>query len=132
MQGAKTNDFLIRDCGLFDDKLKSPGNLDEAIVAVGYIINTEDEELFQEWSEAEFVARTHHNLGQLLRNNWGLWDEKSKLAKWFKAIGIWHADDMSGIILTSYYRNKHHLLIKLEQQVQNYINYWKAEGEFYG
>lgn len=127
MRGAKANDFPIRDCGLFGDKLKSPCNLDEAIVSLGYIINPEDKEQFQEWFEEEFLGRTHHNLGRWIRNNWGLWDETSKLHKWFKAIGIWHADDMSGIILTSYYRKTHNIPIRLDEQIQNYIKYWKAE-----
>lgn len=125
MKGAKANDFPIRDCGLFGDKLKNPCNLDEAVVAMDYILSLEDKELFQEWSEEKFVSTLHHSLGRLIRNKWGLWNETSKLYKWFKAIGIWHADDMSGIILTSYSRKTHNLPMKLGEQIQNYIEYWK-------
>jgi len=117
MQGAKANSF--------------PCNLDEAVVALDYTISLEDKERFQEWecSEEIFVARLHHNLGRWIRNNWGLWDETSKLHKWFKALGIWHADDMSGIIITSYYRQTHNLQRRFREQVKSYIEYWQKEED---
>lgn len=127
-KGAKASNFPIKECGLFGGKMNSPCNLDEAVVALGYVISSKDKELFQEWSEEKFVSALHHSLGRWIRNNWGLWDERSKLHKWFKALGIWHADDMSGIIITSYYRETHNLPRRFGEQVQLYIEYWRAEG----
>lgn len=53
--------------------------------------------------EKEFVGRNHFFLGMALRNAWGLWTG-SPLKDWFVNMGILHADDMSGILLHSFYR----------------------------
>ena len=103
---------------------RKPRNLDEAIEALNYILSSKDKLVFQEWGEKKFVNSMHHHLGRWIRNNWDLWDEKSKLAEWFVAMEIWHADDMSAIILTSYWRKIHGQPIRLEKQVHKYIKYW--------
>jgi hypothetical protein len=48
----------------------------------------------------------HHGFGTWLRNNWGLW-AGSRLAQYFRQLGISHPDDMSGVILTSFWRHLH-------------------------
>ena len=58
-----------------------------------------------------------------MRNNWGLW-KGSRLSKWFNSQGIKHTDDMSGVILVSYYRHLNGKPIELEKQIQYYKNYW--------
>ena len=60
-----------------------------------------------------------------MRNNWGLWDKDSDLHKYFLSIGIWHADDASGIISESFARQLRGEPINLEEQVQHYKDYWK-------
>ncbi|MGV3616212.1 MAG: DUF6794 domain-containing protein [Fimbriimonas sp.] len=70
----------------------------------------------------------HHGLGTWLRNNWGLWGQ-SALAKWFAQRGIFHPDDMSGIVLDSYWRRLHKRPIDLEGQIAHYQEYWKREKE---
>jgi len=79
----------------------------------------------KEWSEEKFTCSLHHSLGRWIRNNWKLWDEEGALYKWFKERGIEHADDMSGIILTSYYRSTHGLSIELDEQIEVYKKYWE-------
>ena len=103
---------------------RKPRNLDEAIEALNYILSFEDKQLFQEQNEKKFINSTHHHLGRWIRNNWELWNEKSKLAEWFIAKEIWHADDMSAIILTSYWRKIHGQPIRLEKQIQRYFKFW--------
>jgi hypothetical protein len=65
----------------------------------------------------------HLSVGLWLRNNWGLW-HGSRLAKHFNAMGIYHPDDMSGIILTSYYRHLRRQPLRVEEQVDLYQTYW--------
>ena len=48
----------------------------------------------------------------------------SELQKWFKERGIHHADDMSGIILTSFHRRFYRKEIELEEQIAKYQEYW--------
>lgn len=78
-----------------------------------------------EKSEATFGAITHMGIGRWMRNEWGLWSKEGELYKWFKSLGINHPDDMSAIILDSFYRYWHHDDIKLNEQVNYYKSYWK-------
>jgi hypothetical protein len=66
----------------------------------------------------------HLSVGLWLRNNWGLW-RGSRLAKRFNEMGIYHPDDMSGIILASYYRYLRRQPLHLEEQVDLYQTYWE-------
>lgn len=67
----------------------------------------------------------HHGLGTSIRNKWGLWED-SVLAKWFKnTCGIEHADDMSGIILHSLYKDLNDDNWEVDEQIQKYKNYWR-------
>jgi len=65
----------------------------------------------------------HMSMGLWMRNNWGLW-KGSRLAKWFNAQGIIHPDDMSGIILTSFWRHLNNKPIGLDEQVKFYQDWW--------
>ena len=106
---------------------RKPANLEQAIAALDKELPVEDKNLMEGMDEDEFVAVSHHSVGRWIRNNWGLWDESSKLYKWFKSRGIWHADDMSGIILTSYYRTANNLPIELKTQIGWYVKYWQEQ-----
>ena len=66
----------------------------------------------------------HHNTGRWMRNNWGLWDTESKLNQEFNSIGIFHADDMSGIILETAHRILNGKSVDLAGQVMGYKEYW--------
>ena len=59
-----------------------------------------------------------------LRNNWGLW-KGLRLAQWFNKQDIFHPDDMSGIILASFWRHLNHKPIDLRGQVTTCQAYWK-------
>ncbi len=107
---------------------KIPNNLEECFEELKNNILTEKEiKLFSSLVE-ENVSSWHHSLGMDIRNNWGLWTNSS-LAKYFEGLGIMHADDMSGIILTSFHRYLHRQPIELEKQIKEYQDYWtKAAG----
>lgn len=74
------------------------------------------------------MIQYHHGLGLWMRNNWGLWGG-SRLAKYFNGIGIFHPDDMSGVILDSFWRQLNSQPIKLEDQVASYQRFWKVNAE---
>jgi len=82
-------------------------------------------------SENDFTATYHHSVGRDLRNDWGFWKGDTPLAQWFHSIGIKHADDMSGIILTSLHRRIRGLPINLDAQVKHYRDYWTKENPSY-
>ena len=74
------------------------------------------------------LAGYHFGLGLWMRNNWGLWGGL-RLARYFNKAGIFHPDDMSGIILTSFWRHLNGKPIHLKEQVSPYQAYWKASAE---
>ena len=70
------------------------------------------------------IEEFHHNLGRCIRNNWKLWNN-SKLAQWFAANhDVRHADDVSGIVLTSLQRVLKNEDIRLDEQIQTCKEYW--------
>lgn len=107
------------------DEIYIPENLDDCFEELKKIFPSEDLEEFKNYKE-EDVIMEHHYLGRWLRNNWGLW-AGSRLSKWFNDKGIHHADDMSGIILDSFWRHLHDKPIKLEEQIKHYQDYWKKK-----
>lgn len=61
----------------------------------------------------------HFSLGLWMRNNWGLWDD-SQLDQYFSRMGVTEADDMSMIILKSFWRHLNAHPIGLQQQLRLY------------
>tara|TARA_B110001450_G_C17525890_1_gene442550 strand:- start:87 stop:824 length:738 start_codon:yes stop_codon:yes gene_type:complete len=105
-----------------------PKNLNESINQLNKIHNDSIKSQIRNMTEKEFTANSHFGLGLSIRNNWKLW-KKSELSKSFNKIGIYHPDDMSGIILTSYHRNLNEKPIELNEQILYYKKYWKNLAE---
>lgn len=106
--------------------MNKPESLREAIEYLYSILNKDrNNKLVLEFSEAKFIAATHHDIGRWIRNNWGLWEQKGRLYKWFKRKGIWHADDMSSIILTCFHRDYHKKPYNLKKQFDFFKDYWE-------
>jgi len=113
-----------------------PINLEECFVALNKILPPEtieqiktdkiepEEGMTEEHALGLFHHWLHMGLGMHLRNTWRLWYE-SPLVEWFNAHDVWHADDMSGIIIDSYKKRLNGQPIDLESQVKHYNNYWK-------
>jgi hypothetical protein len=63
-----------------------------------------------------------------LRNGWWLW-HGSRLSQYFNKLGIQHPDDMSGIILASYYRRLRQQPLRVTDQIELYQTYWRLIQE---
>lgn len=111
-----------------EEKQVIPKTLEEAInLLIGWNIVQKAEILSLD--EDEFLGISHHQQGRWIRNNWKFWaEEKSDLKDWFNSIGITHPDDMSGIILTSFYRTLKGEPINLDIQVEGYKKYWSENS----
>ena len=105
-----------------------PKNLEEAIFQLEKIHHDTTKQKILTMTEEQFIHNSHFGLGMWIRNNWRLW-KGGELSKYFNSIGIHHPDDMSGIILTSYYRKLKGDDRNLEEQVKQYQDYWKASTE---
>lgn len=113
----------------FDEYI--PADLEDCFSTLNELLYEDEIEKIRLGSE-EDMAIYHFSLGLTLRNNWGLWSG-SRLASWFNERGITHPDDMSGIILDSYWRFLNDKPIELEKQIRFYQEYWeeieKPEGD---
>ena len=107
------------------EKIYIPKNLDECFVQLEKFLKPEEIKKIKDGTEEDMVLY-HFTLGMWMRNNWGLWGD-SHLAKWFNTQGITHPDDMSGIIMTSFYRYLNNKPINLKEQIRHYQEYWKKE-----
>ena len=89
-------------------KKEKPKNLTECIQMLDNILKKEDKEKAKTLTESEFLIETYFGTGIGIRNEW-IRSGNPELVKFFSDEGIKHPDDMSAMILTSYYR---HLLGK--------------------
>jgi hypothetical protein len=108
------------------DKIYIPKDLMDSFVELTKILQKKDINQIKNTDEDNVTGRYHFNLGMYLRNRWGLWRD-SRLSKFFNKLGIKHTDDMSGIILTSFWRHLNNKDIKLNKQIDGYKKYWKNQ-----
>lgn len=105
-----------------------PKNLNESIIQLNRIHNDSIKNEIRNMTENDFIGNSHLGLGMWIRNNWKLW-KKSELSAYFNQLGIYHPDDMSGIILKSYYRKLTDKPLQLNEQILYYQKYWKNLAE---
>jgi hypothetical protein len=70
-------------------------------------------------SETDVTLELQDTLGRFLREHWGLWTG-GPLADHLRGLGLDHPDDMSGVILTSFWRRLHFQPLRVEAQVRWY------------
>lgn len=113
------------------DGIYIPKDIDDAISVLDTLSNGKIKAFANECSsETDFSGRLHFGLGMWLRNNWGLW-RGSRLSLFFDEMGVFHPDDMSGIILDSYYRYVKGQNLDIEGQIEHYKDYWKKYKRTY-
>jgi hypothetical protein len=118
----------VSNFGQTNKKLKGkPTTLEETYIYLDQIFNDTDKYCFLTLPEDIATSRLHHSLGMWIRNNWGLW-RNSKLKQYFLNNGIFHPDDMSGIILTSYHRYLNGKTIDLEEQIKKYQDFYNGRN----
>lgn len=114
-----------------------PKDLDDAIDYILKFITAESRPFLEQYKDDErgFLSQLHMFFGMSLRNNWYLWwwkdhkyeswpDKKPLIVEWFNNVQIYHADDMSSIILTSAHRKYFEKPIQLDEQIKRYHKHW--------
>ena len=107
-----------------DMKKEKPKNLTECIQMLDHILKKEDKEKAKTLTESEFLIETYFGTGMGIRNEW-IRSGNPELVKFFLDQGVKHPDDMSAMILTSYYR---HLLGK-EIDFEGQISVHRKQSE---
>jgi hypothetical protein len=108
------------------NRSKAPTSIGAAIYEIVRKMKESKEPINKD--ETEFLADCHFGYGRWLRNNWGLWLPDSPLVNEFNKLRIWHADDMSSILLTSAHRLYSGKSVDLEKQAAHFHEYWGKQG----
>jgi hypothetical protein len=139
MKKIKTYIAIILSLGLFyffmfkdnyarlDNPANIPNNLDESFIELDHTLPLATR-LTMRFNDEKSMGNYHRGLGMTLRNQWGLW-KGSKLNQYFQKQGIYNADNMSGIILTSYWRYLNNQPIQLEAQVSYYKEFGRRQKQ---
>jgi len=101
-----------------------PIDLDDCLKQLDIMFADSVKIKIKEMTEDEFSGRYHLGFGMWMRNNWGLW-KGSRLSKYFNSLGVYHPDDMTGIIFDSYHRKLNGNEIRLNEQIEFYQEYWE-------
>lgn len=104
-----------------------PQDLENCFKELSKMLPAKEVEKIKSGPEKDMI-NYHFGLGTWMRNNWGLWSG-SRLREYFNKLGLAHPDDMSSVILKSFWRHLHNKPLKVEEQVAYYQEYWKKMKE---
>ncbi len=104
-----------------------PNTLDQAYEALDRLLSARDRRAFMSRPEKEAVALAHMGLGLFIRNTW-FRSGKSALPGVLYDFGARSLDDMSSMVLTSYWRHLNGKPIEIEKQGACYRR-WSEEAE---
>ncbi|MBA2435525.1 MAG: hypothetical protein H0W34_15045 [Pyrinomonadaceae bacterium] len=101
-----------------------PRDLDDAHQQLMKIFSPKDIAHIKAMKSEDDMIEYHMGLGTGLRNDWGLW-RGSRLSRWFNQRGIFHPDDMSGIIFDTFWDKLHGKPFRLQKKIAVYQKYWR-------
>lgn len=103
-----------------------PKNLEEAFIILKNDLTVPDQVDIINMTKDELCC-LHHTFGRFIRNNWNLW-YKTDLTEYFNKLGIWHADDISSIIIESFWHHLRSEPLDLDNQIKSYQDFWESQG----
>jgi len=107
-------------------EIQIPQTLDQAVAHVKEkIAKFVKEEFAKGKNENEIANSMHFGLGKFIRNHWGLWSGDSLLFKELSSLGLFHADDMSSLVLKCAVLDLNNKDRDVSGIVNHYREYWK-------
>jgi hypothetical protein len=100
-----------------------PTTLAECFAALAHQLPPETIAAMKAGTEQDMV-RYHFSLGQWMRNEWGLW-QGGPLREHLSALGLRHPDDMSGLILETFWCHLHGQPLRVAERVAKAQDYWR-------
>lgn len=105
-----------------------PKTLDEAVEILYTDIKKQQKDFYEKVKNGqEKLSSYHHTTGRNIRNSWGLW-AGSDLRDFFFDLGLYHADDMSGIIFESVQAKIRGNKFDVDAAVKYYQDFWEDQG----
>lgn len=114
--------FLLFSCS--DTFYNYPPDLQSCWQKLDKIFTSEDLALITSEPESH-MFKHHFGVGLTIRNFW-IRKGDGKLYNYFKTLGITHPDDISSIILDTYWCYKNNKPIRLDERIANYTEYWDS------
>jgi len=102
-----------------------PSTLDEAVALLVGQIPPKVKQMIK--SLGADSACMHMSVGRDIRNEWGLWTG-SALRDWFLDRGVWHADDMSSIIISKAIAELKDIDYSIEDDIERFNAHWAEQG----
>lgn len=99
-----------------------PQTAPEAIAQLRKLLSRRFIESVEDAREEEFTTGAHFGLGLWMRNSFGLW-ARYELARSLEILGLRQPDDMSGLLLTVFWRLVHGQTPALKQEIRRYVEF---------
>ncbi len=107
-------------------KVYVPISLEDAFVELRKMLPPQAIEKMRSGTEEE-MSLYHLSLGMWIRNNWGLWGG-SRLSKYFNGLGLHHPDDMSALILSTFWCHLNSKPLRVQERIAEYQAYWRKSA----
>ena len=101
------------------EEQKTPATLSEAHAVLERMLSPQQLAEIDAMPSERNMAKYHFSLGLTIRNGWGLWTA-SPLAKHMQELGFTHADDMSSVILGTFWCKRHGQDFRLKERAAGY------------
>ena len=109
----------------FHADLPIPEDLATCWLALDYLLDIDSKRTFKE-SPEENLCLFHNGLGRAIRNKWDLWNKESSLREFFDiAYDLQHPDDISGVVIHTYWRKLNNKPLDLMELVSEYKEFWE-------
>ena len=105
-----------------------PSTLAEAHALLEEQLAEEELRTIDAMKSEEEMIEYHFGAGMGMRNSWSLWGD-SPLAKHLRELGFTHADDMSAVILETFWCKRHNKELRIKERAEYYKAYW-AENKW--
>lgn len=103
-----------------------PSTLNEAVSLLKEALSESETERIKKVS----VSQLHLSLGQFIRNEWSLWNDKNVLNIWFKkTYKIKHADDISSIILDCLLKDLNNQPRRDVVLANEFVEHWETHNK---
>lgn len=102
-----------------------PKTLEEAHQQLEKLLPKEELAKIDAMKSEDEMIEYHMGLGMGMRNSWGLWGG-GPLAQHLNGLGFHHPDDMSGVILETFWCKRHQKDFRLKERAAYYAAYWKS------
>lgn len=113
-----------------EEEIKIPSTLAEAHEELERLLPKEELAKIDAMKSEDEMIEYHFGPGMGMRNSWGLWGD-SLLAKHMHSLGFTHADDMSSVILETFWCKRHGEEFRIKERANYYKAFWK-EGKWPG